>query len=133
MTVPRNKGYRRIVVADRSFKWRFSDRVVVVPEGLSGRQVLEVDFGWFDTWLHVKDPARAPPPFSPKVASPAFVASAIEFALQNGWNTDVRGGRFKLKYSAEKGFQGPLGALPNRPLQRTGASVARRAPSRARR
>jgi hypothetical protein len=110
MTVPRANGYRHIVVAGRSFKWRFSDRVVVVPVGPSGRQVLEIEFGWFDTWLYVRNPMEAPPPFSPKIAGPGFVASAIEFALQNGWRTDARGGRFRIRYRAETGFQGPLPA-----------------------
>ena len=104
MSVPKNKGYRSITVANRRFKWRFADRVIVVPEGLSGRQVLEVDFGWFDHWLYANDRAAMPPEFSPKVATPAFVASAIEFALGNGWSTDVRGGRFLLKYTTDKGF-----------------------------
>jgi hypothetical protein len=45
-----------------------------------------------------------PPEFSPEIATPAFVASAIEFALGHGWSTDVRGGRFLLRYTADKGF-----------------------------
>lgn len=77
----------------------------MVPVGPSGRQVLEVDFGWFDRWLYMNDRAAMPPDFSPEVASPAFVASAIEFALGNGWSSDVRGGRFLLKYTADKGFR----------------------------
>jgi hypothetical protein len=105
MTVPKNKGYRGIVVANRRFKWRFAERITVVPDGLSGRQVLEVDFGWFDEWLYARDDPNRPPEFSPSVATPAFVASAIDFALRNGWNTDVQGGRFLVTYSADKGFQ----------------------------
>jgi len=120
MTVPKGKGYRRIVVGGRRFKWRFEDRIVVVPDGLAGRRVLDIDFGWFDCWLYVNDPTERPPEFSPQVATPAFVSSAIEFALKNGWNTDVRGGRFMLKYSADDGFQTSTGdVLPNKPLQGT--------------
>jgi hypothetical protein len=115
MTVPKDKGYRGIVVANRRFNWRFAERIVVVPDGLSGRQVLEVDFGWFDEWLHVND-ANRPPAFSPSVATPAFVASAIEFALRNGWSTDIRGGRFLVTYSAEKGFQIASVDTQNRPV-----------------
>ena len=107
MTVPKGKGYRRIVVGGRRFKWRFADRIVVVPDGLAGRQVLDMDFGWFDSWLYTIAPTKTPTAFSPRMVTPAFVASAIKFALQNGWNTDVRGGRFLLKYSEGSGFQSP--------------------------
>ena len=47
MPPPGKQGYRGITVANRRFKWRFDERVVVVPDGLSGRQVLEIDFGWY--------------------------------------------------------------------------------------
>jgi len=127
------KGYRGIVVAGRRFKWRFAEHIVVVPDGLSGRQVLDVDFGWFDGWLYTNDPVNRPPKFSPDVATPEFVAAAIEFALKNGWDTDVRGGRFLLKYTAEEGFHTPPDAtLPNQPSQ-SDERVGRSAPSRARR
>ena len=105
MTTPKGKGYRSIVVAGRRFKWRFRDRVVVVPDGVSGRQVLEIDFGWFDVWLYVDGRVPAPPPFSPDVPTPAFVAQGIQFALTNGWNTDVCGGRFVVRYSTPDGFR----------------------------
>jgi len=120
MTVPKGKGYRRIVVGGRRFKWRFADRIVVVPDGLAGRRVLDIDFGWFDCWLYTNYPTEKPPAFSPQAATPAFVSSAIEFALKSGWDTDVRGGRFMLKYSADGGFQTATGdVLPNKPLPRT--------------
>jgi hypothetical protein len=115
MTVPSKRGYRRITVAGRRFKWRFAERIVVVEDGLSGRQVLEVDFGWFDRWLHVNDRDNMPPAFSPGVATPSFVATAIDFALKNGWDTAVRGGRFVLRYTSEEKFQrSPDEPLPNR-------------------
>jgi hypothetical protein len=123
MTVPKKKGYRRIVVADRPFKWRFAKHIVVVPDGLSGRQVLDVDFGWFDGWLYMNDRSNRPPEFSPTVATPAFVASAIDFALKNGWSTDVRGGRFVLKYTQEEGFHIPPAGTPNNSVQPTRASA----------
>jgi hypothetical protein len=107
VTVPKNKGYRAITVGTRRFRWRFDERVIVVPESLSGRQVLEVDFGWFDSWLYANNRANMPPEFTPQIATPAFVASAIAFALGNGWSTDVRGGRFLLKYNRDKGFHLP--------------------------
>jgi hypothetical protein len=120
MTVPKNKGYRGIVVTNRRFKWRFANRIVVVPDGLSGRQVLEVDFGWFDGWLYTNDRPNRPAELCPRVATPAFVASAIDFALRNGWNTDARGGRFLVTYVAGDGFRvAPHEALPNQPLQRS--------------
>ena len=134
VTVPRTKGYRRITVAGRPFRWRFRNGIVVVPDGSSGRQVLEVDLGWIDHFLRMKDFDPAATSHSPKVATtPSFIASAIEFALQNGWNTDAQGGRFRLRYSAEKGFQVPAdGALSNSALQ-SDERVGRSAPSRVRR
>ena len=97
------KGYRQIIVADRAFKWRFSQRIVIVPEG-AGQQVLEVDFGWFDKWLYANDQANQPPEFSPAVVTPVFVAEAIAFALKGGWGSNAKGGRLLLMYTAEQGF-----------------------------
>jgi hypothetical protein len=104
VTVPKKKGYRAIVVAGRSFKWRFIERIVVVPDGLAGRQVLEVDFGWFDEWLYRKHDPDTPPAYFPRVVTPSFVAAAIAFALDHGWGSGVRGGRFLLKYTVQEGF-----------------------------
>jgi hypothetical protein len=79
-----------------------------------GAGPLEVDFGWFDHLLYTNDRENMPPAFSPRAATPAFVASAIDFALKSGWNADQRGGRFLVKYSSEVGFHwSPDGALPN--------------------
>lgn len=103
MTVPKGKGYRQIIVAGRAFKWRFAKRIVIVPEG-AGRQVLEVDLGWFDKWLHANDQVDQPPAFAPLAITPAFVAEAIAFAVKGGWDENARGGRLLLKYTAEQGF-----------------------------
>jgi hypothetical protein len=105
VTVPRTKGFRGIAVDGRPFRWRFAKVITVVPDGVSGRQVLEVDFGWFDIWLHANDRAGVRPVRAPPIATPAFVASAIHFALQNGWSTESRGGRFRIEHTAERGFQ----------------------------
>jgi|GEM_PF-1525830 len=103
MVVPKRTGYRTMVVEGSRFKWRFAGKLVVVPDGLSGRQVLEIDFGAYDTWLDMNDPASRPPWPAP-VATPAFVAAAIAFALAHGWDTSVRGGRYRLKHTPETGF-----------------------------
>src|SRR5687768_4078103 len=91
-------------VAGRRFRWRFEGHIVVAPDGLSGRQVLDVDFGWSDPWIHMNDRTDHPPAASPRIVTPAFVAAAIEFALGNGWKTETRGGRFRVTHSAERGF-----------------------------
>ena len=104
MTVPSGKGFRAIVVNGRSFKWRFVKRLIVVPDGLSGRQVLEVDLGWSDPWLEINDPKTTGSGRNPQIATPAFVAQAIAFALHAGWNAELRGGRFPVKYSTSTGF-----------------------------
>ena len=54
-------------MAGRPFRWRFRNGIVVVPDGSSGRQVLEVDLGWIDRWLRVKAFDPAAPSHSPKV------------------------------------------------------------------
>jgi hypothetical protein len=105
LAVHKRSGYRAITVSGRRFKWRFGGTVVVVPDGVRGRQILEIDFGWFDEWLYMNQPEKRPPQFSPAVATPGFVSKGIQFAIDNGWNTEKRGGKFLLRYSACGGFQ----------------------------
>lgn len=120
MTVPKSKGFRAIVVGNYRYMWRFSGHILVVPAGLSGRQVLEIDFGWFDGWLYASNAADRPPEFSPKVVTPSFVALAIDFALRNGWSTDLRGGRFVVNCRGANGFNvGSRQVLNAPPSERT--------------
>ena len=74
-------GLRPIVVAGRRFRWRFKQRLAVVPEGRSG-PVLYVGWGWRD-WL---EPERTGP--EPRIVTPRFVSQAIAFALARGWQPE---------------------------------------------
>lgn len=105
MTTPKRAGFRPIVVAGRRFVWRFRGRVVVVDEGAPRGQVLEIDVGWYDAWLFARDPQDAPPPPAMAAITPRFVASAIAFALERGWNRDVRGGRWVVECARDGGLR----------------------------
>jgi hypothetical protein len=89
---------RRIVVDDRTFRWRFDGKLVVIPATASCPQ-LYVDWGWKD-WLEPDGPGD-----EPSVVTPRFVADAIRFGLANGWCADMTSkpmrltledGRFRL-------------------------------------
>ena len=47
---------------------------------------LEIDFGYFDTWLYVNDNLNAPDDFEPKTVTPAFIKYSIENAIKLGWD-----------------------------------------------
>ena len=72
------EGLRAIAVDGRRFRWRFDQRLVVIPSDRSGPQ-LRVDWGWRD-WLEPEGPAS-----EPWIVTPRFVAEAIRFALSHGW------------------------------------------------
>jgi hypothetical protein len=85
------EGLRKIVVEGRRFRWRFNDRIVVVPEGRSGPP-LYVDWGWEDC---LEAGGRGP---GPVIVTPRFVAEAIAFALASGWQPDGHRRPFRLDY-----------------------------------
>ena len=90
-------GLRPIAVAGRRFRWRFDERLVVVPEGRSG-PALYVEWGW-RAWLEPEGPGP-----EPWIVTPRFVAEAITFALGSGWQPEGdRAPRF-LEYDSS-GFR----------------------------
>ena len=98
MAARKTSGYRTITVEEQRFKWQFQGVILIFLEELPGRQTLEIDFGWFDRWPYVLDPENMPPEAELNHVTPAFVASAITFALNHGWNPNKRGGKFLLNY-----------------------------------
>ncbi|HAA10512.1 MAG TPA: hypothetical protein DCE41_01980 [Cytophagales bacterium] len=87
------KGFRKITVRGHSYWWKFKETVLILDEEDKNCQLI-VDFGWYDTWLYIKDPENAPPPFSPQVVTPKFVDEALQFALDQGWKE----GKWELVY-----------------------------------
>jgi hypothetical protein len=83
------EGLRPIAVDGRRFRWRFDERLVIIPAGRSGPQ-LYVEWGWRD-WLEPEGPGP-----DPQAVTPRFVAGAIRFALANGWQPEVNGPPFSL-------------------------------------
>lgn len=72
---------RPIVVDGQRFRWRFDERLVVIPaEG--SRPQLYVDWGWRD-WCEPEGPGG-----EPYVVTPRFVAEAIRFGLTRGWGSE---------------------------------------------
>jgi hypothetical protein len=82
---------RPITVDGMRFRWRFDERLVVVPEGRSSPQ-LRVEWGWVD-WLEPDGPGP-----EPQVVTPRFVADAIRSALAQGWDPDQNGPPLLLAY-----------------------------------
>jgi hypothetical protein len=85
---------RPIVVEGRRYRWRFDERLVVIPEGRSGLQ-LRVEWSWVD-WLEPDGPGP-----EPRVVTPRFVAAAIRFALGYGWDPDRNGPPLLLSYESD--------------------------------
>jgi hypothetical protein len=82
---------RPITVDDTRFRWRFDERLVVIPADRSGPQ-LYVEWGWQD-WLESEGPGP-----EPLVVTPRFVANAIRFAVAHGWQPTAGGGPLRLQY-----------------------------------
>jgi hypothetical protein len=98
MAVPQKKrGFRKIVVNGQAFNWRLKTQIEVRPVGCRDNR-LEVDFGFYDIWLYFGHMWDAPPAFEPAVVTPAFVSSAIQFALANNWDTLQKTSVTKLSY-----------------------------------
>lgn len=89
-----NEGLRQITVRGTCYRWRFNPhngKVVVIPIDRSGPQ-LNVSWGWQD-WLEPEGPGP-----EPNTVTPAFVADAIQFALDNGWTGERLGTSIVLRY-----------------------------------
>jgi hypothetical protein len=101
MALPKKKGFRTITVGAQTFKWYFNGKVQVIPDGPTGRRPLELDFGWIEPYMIGWGEC---PDNEPRVVTPSFVAAAITYALNHGWDTTTRGGKFLLHYNKEAGF-----------------------------
>lgn len=96
MIPKKKKGFRKIVVDNIAFNWRFSEIIEIRPEGNQNNK-LEVDFGYFDSWLYVND-VNKPEDFEPKIITPNFVKKSIKNAIELGWNIETKNKLKKLKY-----------------------------------
>ena len=90
-------GLRPIAVEGQRFRWRFDQRLVIIPEGRSGPQLI-VEWGWRD-WF---EPEGAGP--EPQILTPRFVAKAVRFALGEGWKPEVNGPPTRLGFQNKKFF-----------------------------
>jgi hypothetical protein len=98
MALPQKKrGFRKIVIDDKAFNWRFNSQLEVCPAACKDNKVI-VDFGWFDSWLYVNDKSGIPPKYDPKIVTPSFVRKAIEFALVHDWDITASIGVTKVIY-----------------------------------
>ena len=99
----KKRDYRKIVVDDRAFQWRFNygkqeGLLEVLADRDSSRrgQRLIVEWAWID-WFNEEN--RVETTCEPRVVSPGFVAAAIRNALKLGWrpSTDAKG--FVVSYT----------------------------------
>jgi len=93
-----SKNLRPIVVDGAGFRWRFDERIVIVPDGRSGPP-LYVEWGWMDPF----EPDGAGGP-KPSIVTPRFVAEAIRSAMSLGWSPDKEAQPWHL-FFADGSFQ----------------------------
>jgi hypothetical protein len=93
----KKRGFRKITIDGRTFKWRF-DSLIDIRPAANKENKLKVDFGWFDEFLYISDRENRPPDFEPKIVTPEFVKQAIKFALNNDWHIEPKTGMFELSY-----------------------------------
>lgn len=98
MLPKKKKGFRKIIIGNTAYNWRFSDSIEIRPEQNQSNK-LEIDFGYFDPWLYVNDPENKPEKFEPKVATPGFIKKSIENAIRLGWTIEDKNKLMRLKYS----------------------------------
>lgn len=82
---------RQIMVDGRPFRWRFDGVLVVIPGDHTGPQLV-VDWEWRD-WLEPDGPGD-----EPLVVTPGFVAAAVQFGLDHGWQPTGGGPPVRLGF-----------------------------------
>ena len=87
------KGLRKIVVGNETYYWKFTGTVFVFRDEGKFSQ-LSVDLGWKDIWLSFGGPESASMQNQMKSVTPKFVADAISYARDHGWDQ----GSIKLEY-----------------------------------
>jgi hypothetical protein len=98
MSLPQKKrGFRKIIIDDNVFNWRFNSQIEVCPATFKDNKLI-VDFGWFDSWLYINDKLSIPPEYDPKVVTPSFVRKVVEFALIHNWDITAQTGVTKVIY-----------------------------------
>ncbi len=100
MIAKHKKGFRKIVVNEHEFSWRFTSVIDIRPKDNQSNKLI-VDFGWVDVWLYVNDEINRPLEFEPKIVTPSFVQKSICFALANGWDINSRDSIIEIKYENE--------------------------------
>lgn len=90
-------NFRKIVVNEMDFNWLFHNIIKIRPDN-QRQNNLEINFGYYDSWLYVNDKENEPADYEPQVIKPAFIRKCIEEAIKLGWNTDLKSGLFKVKY-----------------------------------
>ncbi|MCL9805502.1 hypothetical protein NAT51_08210 [Flavobacterium amniphilum] len=97
MIPKKKKGFRKIIVGNTEYNWRFSGIVEIRPkQNVSNK--LEIDMGHFDPWLYVNDLENKPDDFEPKTVTPGFVKKCIEAAISSGWDIGTKNTHLKLSY-----------------------------------
>ncbi|WP_298520920.1 hypothetical protein [uncultured Kordia sp.] len=102
MAIPQKRqGFRKITVMGIIFNWKFSGGVDVRPVSNKDNKLF-IDYGWYDDWLYVHNKENKPPDYEPQIVTPNFVRKSIEFAIENGWNTENKTGKFDIMYKDGK-------------------------------
>jgi hypothetical protein len=98
MSLPKKKrGFRKIVIDDKDFNWRFNSQIEVCPTSRKDNKLI-VDFGWFDSFLYLNDKLAIPPEYEPQIVTPSFIRKVVEFALIHNWDITANTGVTKVIY-----------------------------------
>lgn len=95
------RKFRKIIVNEQAFHWLFDSTIKIRPDN-NPQNKLEIDFGYYDSWLYMNDKENEPEDYNPKVITPVFIRKCIENAIKLGWNTELKHGIYKLKYRNNK-------------------------------
>ena len=99
----KKRSFRKIVVDDQSFQWRFNSgkmqgvlEIVAADPSHSQGQRLMIDWGWVD-WF--EPDYKTVESFAPHIVTPQFVQLAIQRALSLGWHPFSPGADLMLTYN----------------------------------
>lgn len=108
MSLPKRRGFRRILVDRLDYDWRYSNpvdepilKVFVRPSVTRSKLIITIDCQ--DPWLqkreniihHGLQPCSSP-------VTPKFVAMAIEAGIDLGWQPKLDYSQFEIKYRTGK-------------------------------
>jgi hypothetical protein len=98
MISKKNNGFRKITIQNEIYNWKLVEVIQIRPNGNQSNK-LEINIGYFDVWLYIKDEENKPEDYEPKIVTPSFIKKSIENAIKLGWDIKDKNKLTRLKYS----------------------------------